>query len=131
LISWQVDLVRVDLIASWSCESWSRGNWFRENWSCERKPLVFTVSSMFCEWRCESLGESITCQCSRCQVCSVSEGVRAWESLLHVSVHGVKYVYQISNGHFLMLKTEQFSYSDEDCFRRLSRGVFTVIAQIT
>ena len=31
-----VDLVRVDLVASWFHDSWSGGNWFCENWSRER-----------------------------------------------------------------------------------------------
>ena len=37
--SWQVELVRVDLVASWSRESWSGGNWSRENWSHDTESL--------------------------------------------------------------------------------------------
>ena len=45
-ISWQIDLVRVDLVTtsshdtfiSWY-ESWSGGSWSHENWSPERKPI--------------------------------------------------------------------------------------------
>ena len=41
------------------------------------------------------------------------------------------YVYQIPNSHSLMLKTEQFSYRDEDRYCGFLIVVFTVIDHIT
>ena len=42
-LSWQSDLVRVDLMASWSYESWSGG---RESWSCDTESSQWWINCM-------------------------------------------------------------------------------------